>query len=367
VERHVDHLRRLGLRTIVLEENLRSGLGAVERETDGAIALSLADHVLWVDGDAVYDPRLYRVAWEADAPAQVIDGEPIGLVKMSAGSTRARLKATTTDWPAGLRDIEVDSIETYMPEMRRHLRPYWVRLETSDDRSRAEQLVLDAAQKGTLDFPARFLHPVPENLLARALVGTPLTPNHVTVISAVIAFAATALFLQGAYLAGFVLALIANVLDGVDGKLARITLRTTEGGDRLDHVLDVSFEFSWYLALGWSLSRVGPGIELFYVGIAVIATMLACRGASGAYRLLSGSSIHDHTAFDRSFRLVAGRRNIYLLVWLTGYLTGHLAFAFRAVLGYAVVTLVVYLVRVVGAWRRRMLGVRRRGDLEVKV
>jgi len=346
VERHDEHLRALGLRAVVCD-------GASGSDADG---VSLADEVLWVEGDAVYDPRLYRAAWESDAPALVIDGVPIGLARLSADSARARLKDPTGDWPDGLRGVPVDSIETYLPGMRRHVRPYWVRLETSEDRRRAERLVLDAAQKGTLDFPARFLHPVPENLMARALVGTPLTPNHVTGISAAVAFAATALFFRGSYLAGFILALIAGVLDGVDGKLARITLRTSEGGDRLDHLLDVSFELSWYLALGWSLSRPVPGLGPFFVGVAILLTMVACRAASGGYRLLSGRSIHDDRAFDRSFRLIAGRRNIYVLVLLAGHLAGRLAPAFQVVLGYALVTLGVYLARVVGAWISRRPG-----------
>lgn len=357
VERHVEHLQRLGLRTIVCDDAW---------DTDAASTLALANEVLWIDGDAVHDPRLYRAAWEADAPARVIDGEPVGLTKIGAELARARLEARIGDWSVGLRDIELGSLETYLPEMRRHLRPYSVRLETSDDRRRAEYLVLDAAQKGTLDFPARFLHPIPENHLARAFVRTPLTPNHVTVISAVVAFTATFLFLRGSYLAGFVLALFTNVLDGVDGKLARITLRMSEAGDRLDHVLDVSFEFTWYLALGWTLSRPGPDLGPLFVGVAIIATMLACRAASGVYRLLSGRSIHDHRAFDRAFRLVAGRRNIYVLVWLAGQLTGHLALAFEAVLGYAGLTLGVYLVRVGGAWWRRRLDRRSAGDPQLE-
>ena len=335
VDRHMAHLCRLGLHAVVCDD----------RQAASATPLALADEVLWVDGDAVFDPRLYRAAWESSAPARVTDDEPIGLAKLTASSARARLRAPEDEWSDRVRDIEVGSLETYIPTMRHRLRPYWVRLETSDDRRRAERLVLDAAQKGNLDFPARFLHPVPENVLATALVGGPLTPNHVTLISAVVGFAATVLFFHGRYLAGFVLALVANLLDGVDGKLARITLRQSAGGDRLDHALDIAFEFTWYLALGWSLSRAVPGVAPLLVGTAILATMVACRVVSGIYRLLSGWSIHDHRAFDRAFRLVAGRRNIYILVLLAGHLAGHLPLAFDGVLGYAIATLAVYLVR----------------------
>jgi phosphatidylglycerophosphate synthase len=306
---------------------------------------ALAEEVLWVEGDAVFDPRLYRAAWEAETGMQVTDGEPIGLAKLTAGAARARLAAPADGWADGLRDLEVASVDTYVPEMRRRLRPYWVRLATPADRRQAERLVLDAAQKGNLDFPARVLHPWPENALATALVHAPLTPNHVTVISAVVGFAATFVLFEGRYLAGFVLALVANVLDGVDGKLARITLRQSEGGDRLDHALDIGFEFSWYLALGWSLSRAAPGLAPLWVGIGILVTMVACRVTSGTYQLLSGRSIHDHLAFDRAFRVVAGRRNNYVLLLLVGHLAGDLAGTFRLVLWYAIGTLGVYATR----------------------
>lgn len=346
VDRHLEHLRRLGLRAIV---------HTVPSAPDAAPP-ALADEVLWIDGDTVFDPRLYRAAWDADTPIQVTDQGPIGLAKLTASVARARLEAPD-DWaPDRLRNLEVDSVDTYVPEMRRRLRPYWVRLAAPTDRQQAERLVLDAAQKGNLDFPARILHPWPENTLASALVDTPLTPNHVTAISALVGFAATWLLFEGRYLAGFALALAANVLDGVDGKLARITLRQSEGGDKLDHALDIGFEFSWYLALGWSLSRAAPDLTPLHVGVAILVTMVACRVASGTYQLLSGRSIHDHLAFDRAFRVVAGRRNNYVLLLLAGHLLGSLAGTFRLVLWYAVATLAVYVVRNLMALAGRLGG-----------
>ena len=56
-------------------------------------------------------------------------------------------------------------------------------------------------------------------------------------------------------------------------------------------------------------------------------------------------SIHDHRPFDQAFRLVAGRRNIYVLLLLGGFLAGQLWVTFQLVLVYAVATLVVYSVR----------------------
>lgn len=335
VDRHLSHLRSLGLRALVHTPD----------DSAGTAAPALSEEVLWIDGDTVFDARLYREAWRGAADARFVDGEPIGLAKLSADTALARLTVSEERGHAALRDVEVESVDPYIPEMRRRLRPYWVRLATTADVRLAEEHILDAAQKGNLDFPARFLHPFPENALATALAHGPLTPNHVTLISALIGFGATWLFWTGDYLAGFALAIVANILDGVDGKLARITLRQSVGGDRLDHALDIGFEFSWYLAFGASLSRVVSTTAPLQVGIGILATMVACRAVSGSYRWLSGMSIHDHRPFDQAFRLVAGRRNIFVLLLLGGFLAGQLWVAFQLVLVYAVATLVVYSVR----------------------
>ena len=65
--------------------------------------------------------------------------------------------------------------------------------------------------------------------------------------------------------------------------------------------------------------RSGP----FGVALALIAVMIGTRGVSGVYKLITGRQIHDHRAFDRAVRLVAGRRNIYVMVLLAGFLVGR--------------------------------------------
>jgi len=345
VDRHVQHLNALGLRVFVHDPNRAP-----------ARLPAMTDAVLWVDGDTILDPRLYALAWAAVVGSRLDDGVPIGLCKVTAAAATTRVQRGSTESTEAMLDVAIESVDAYLPALRRHLRPYWVRLEDASSRRRAERHVLDAAQKGSLDFPARFLHPLPENYLATRLVGTGLTPNHVTLISALIGFMATYFFANACYLTGFVCALAANVLDGVDGKLARITLRQSEGGDRLDHVLDIGFEFSWYVALGWSLSQDETGNHPLQVGFTILVAMVACRLVSGSYQMMSDRSIHDHRAFDRMFRVVAGRRNNYILLLLVGYMVGALNLAFQVVLAYAVLTLFVYLVRnvmVLPVWRSR--------------
>lgn len=308
--------------------------------------------IVVIDGEAVYDRRLYRAALASQSCVTIVDGDsPVGL------RSEERFEADSSDRVQAL--VAVDDLPQYLPNMRRRLRPYWVRLTSPADYRRAADLIMDSAQKGILDFPARFLHPLPENFLARALARTGVTPNQVTLFTGLLGFWATYLFVTQSFGWALAIAAAVNVLDGVDGKLARIKLLSSKIGDRIDHVLDVSFEFSWYLGLGWGLAQTtGHGLP-FALGATMIAIQVVARGMSGVYTLLTRKTVHDHTAFDRAFRLVAGRRNIYVMMWLVGWASQALLMAFYAVVGWAVITLSVYVTRVltalVGRWRSRAL------------
>jgi len=406
LQRHLVHLARLGLRRCavlmtgsrisdwidtvrrsVLETPLSQmcvTLWPAESVDTATVTAQLADQVLWVEGEAVFDPRLYSSVWAAPAPVQLRDGRKqdssaeatasalsslegmvgIGLAKLGSDSavrllaaaqngsiTKAERAERGPSSASGL--IDVGELPDYVPGLRRHLRPYWCRLRRRDDFRRAEGMLLDSAQKGVLDFPARVLHPIPENLLTRLLARTSVTPNLVTVVTGVIAFVATYLFAVQSYAWGLGIALLVNVLDGVDGKLARVKLLSSRFGDRLDHFLDVSFEFSWYLALGWGLSAGTGNWQPLGLALGLVAVMLAARGLSGVYRLLQGHQIHDHRPFDRAFRWVAGRRNIYVWLFVVGALLGHVDRAYEVVLGWGAATMTVYLVRTAMAFAGR--------------
>lgn len=322
----------------------------------------LADEVVLVRGEAVYDTRLYETAWNSATPVELVDATrgggggtatsadtAIGLEKIPSGSLLGRLPILAQDARVASNDdgrsLHVATLPTYVPDLRRDLAPYWCVLRTWADHRRAERLILDSAQKGVLDFPAWLIHPVPENLLTRWAAKTDITPNHITLFTILVAFLATYLFAKQSFGLGLLVALMVNVLDGVDGKLARVKLLASKVGEKLDHIGDVIFEFSWYVGLGWGLSQLtGESLPL-WLGLGLIVVMLTSRALSGVYRLFSRRQIHDHRAFDRAFRLVAGRRNIYVFILLVGWAMGDVVNSFYVVFGWAVTTVIVYSLR----------------------
>lgn len=314
-------------------------------------AHKLAEEVIVVQANFVFDDRVMTGLLEHGIPAALCapDGEVLGLARLSRETAQELTSKHTVKEQIeafeNLPGFSTGSVPQYVPGMRRKFAPYWQFLEQDSDLDAASAKVMDSAQKGVLDFPARYLHPVPENFLARLASATSITPNQITILSAVLAFVGTYWFAVQNFLPALLIAVTAGVLDGVDGKLARIKLMSSPFGDRLDHSLDMSFEFSWYVALGWGLYGWTGDWSLFVCGIGLVGIMVVARGFSGLYLFQTGHQIHDHTAFDRVIRLFAGRRNIYVVVLLAGYLSGNLVNSFYIVIIWGLATMVVYALR----------------------
>lgn len=383
--RHVHHLLRLGAGDILVvldpaldggavEDELRRQLAAIACEelvvsvVDGVATLPWQERIpdpecLVLRADTMADPRCYPLLLGDAGPRMLVDGGAgVGMMRVVTATidpvSRESGVAGVLRWlavpSADLLTVDLATIPSYLPDLRRHLPARATTIHSVADQQTAAAHLFASAQKGVLDFPARFLHPVPENAAVRLIADTPITPNMITVFTGVLGFWATWRFATGGVALALALALVVNVLDGVDGKLARVRLEASKFGDRLDHFLDVSFEFSWYLAIGWGLMAVSGDRQPMLVGAGLIAAMISSRAFSGLYKLRSGRQIHDHTAFDRGFRLIAGRRNIYVLVLLAGWLaTGSLAGPLALCLGWGIATAMVYLVRVGMAWTGR--------------
>jgi len=96
-----------------------------------------------------------------------------------------------------------------------------------------------------------------------------LTPNQISVCSLIVALAAAAGIATGHLFGGFVLLAVSQILDGVDGGVARIYRLQSEEGKRIDMMFDRVSECAVFLALAW---RGFVSYEL--VVLALIAILL---------------------------------------------------------------------------------------------
>ncbi len=307
--------------------------------------------VLMVRANFYYDARLLQSIARAKATTILIDSS--GATRISGAALISREWLSQRDGGAAVRSalkIAVDSGEvafldaaqqpTYVTSMRRDLRPFFFPSSEMSDR-----VILDAAQNGTLDLPALVHAPIETALVSR-LCRTAVTPNQVTLFTLMIGLATTFLFALGHLWPGAILALIVGVLDGIDGKLARVKVETTELGS-WEHSFDYFLELSWWTALASWFQRSGQ-LPTAYGWLSLLfAADLCGRLAKRSVKQRLLRNLDDVSAFDRIVRYVAGRRNIYVWIFATGLLLGHPATAFIALCAWGAVSAVIHAIRAV--------------------
>jgi 1L-myo-inositol 1-phosphate cytidylyltransferase / CDP-L-myo-inositol myo-inositolphosphotransferase len=208
--------------------------------------------------------------------------------------------------------VDAAKQQAYVPSMRRSVRPVFFPAPLPEFRPLAERLLRDATQSGVLDFPALVHAPIGKWLVSH-LCRTTITPNQITLGTGVLGFSVTVLYALGYLWVGALLALIVGVLDGVDGKLARLKVQTTRLG-KGEHVLDYCIEMSWWAALAYYFHADGQVPYAYTIWLVFFVADLLVRRAKGFVGRKLGRSLDDVSRFDRLVRYVAGRRNIY--TWL---------------------------------------------------
>ena len=102
------------------------------------------------------------------------------------------------------------------------------------------------------------IHPLSRRLV-RLLLPSAVTPNAVSVFGAIVAAAAAACFYclpwPWAALAGFACMCAAHIIDGADGRLARVSGRTSNKGEIIDGLCDYAGSVIIYLSLAMVLAR----------------------------------------------------------------------------------------------------------------
>jgi phosphatidylglycerophosphate synthase len=334
--------------------------------TNGPVTLEDRD-VLVLRGDSVFDARLVRLLCMQDAPVAAVDSAPpanlLPLLDSAFMTDRGRfcgialmsrelvsrggaelddaVRAGVNDGSLGAFDLAQH--DWYSAELHRELRPYWFPSPPRARRQLAERVILDAAQKGTLDIPALVHAPI-ETFIVSKLCWTRLTPNQLTAFSNVVAWGATVLFATGRLGLGITVALIVGVLDGLDGKLARVKLQTSKAG-RLEHLFDVLFENSWWIAIAYHLHVSGTLPSAYsYLALLVGAEVCNALARTSIVRFF-GRSMAELAPFDRMFRLISGRRNIYVWILALGLIAGSPAKAFQLIAWWEAATAVVHWAR----------------------
>jgi phosphatidylserine synthase len=316
---------------------------SVRHQTDGSTVEQIV--ALWpeanpfllvVRGDAIFDIRLLRLLLAQKSTTALVDSsvpqrlEP--LVASAQNTIAGKWGGAALlqyEWAlgkrgsfakavrAGLEDRSLAALDVaeqafYDGTLRRKLRPFWFLTPGASDRELAEDVLLDSVQKGSLDLPALVHAPI-ERFLVSRLCKTSITPHQLTIAWIIVACATTILFARGHLVWGIALALIVGILDGLDGKQARIKVETSKSG-KLEHRFDSFFEIVWPTALAYHFYTTGqlPG-AFIYLAVLLVAEALDGIGKAGIY-LKSERLVKQPNRFEGLVRVIGGRRNIFIWV-----------------------------------------------------
>jgi len=189
-------------------------------------------------------------------------------------------------------------------------------------RRRAERAILQSLRQPNDGWFARTIDRSVSLAISRRLAPLPLTPNAVTLGTMVVGLAAGLLACLGTY-PGFVgagaLFLLASVLDGVDGEIARMKFQQSDGGQWLDTVCDDLANVVYLAGVTVGSWRAFASPWLLQAGVAAVILDVATVSLM-YWQLLTRLNARSLHAFEEKIAGPGFRANAFvrLLVRLAG-------------------------------------------------
>ena len=306
-----------------------------------------------LEGHCLYDERLTEKFAGLNEPAIAVDSS--GSFPLLAVLNHESAKVAFADTEnaaeflksrqASLRQINIRHMESYYRRLRSYQPVYWLNIRNDNDLDQANQYLKESVHKGTNDLIAKFIHPPFEFALTRLICNTRIRPNHVTFFNIFLAFSAIPFFYTGRFTIGLLMALTKGITDGVDGKLARLTIRTSSFGDKLDHISDMIYLNCYYVAMALYFSKGNLTAFPFVAMYWVIPTYFLDRIVRWLFIRRHHETVQDYSKIDVWFRLVQSNRNISMWSFLICYLTGYPLWGFYAIIFWTPSNFIYYGVR----------------------
>jgi len=237
--------------------------------------------------------------------------------------------------------FNITQIDSYIPSMRKEIKPFCIDIDSKEDLVKAKSLLINNACKGRNDLLATYINKSIENFIVSKLVNTRITPNQITILTNIIAYASTFLFLMGHLLFASLLTFVVSFMDGVDGKLSRVKLASTAIGN-VEHAFDFLFEHSWYIGLAVYLSKVHGILPILFCTFILLFDGFShyCGQAFG--KVIKNRPLADFGMIEQVFRKFDGRKNSYIIFILIGVLLKAPFWSLVAICVWSLVNVIFY-------------------------
>ncbi len=339
-----------------------AGIDGVELSLEAPA--SQAGNALLIRADYLFEPRTLKGLLQRGGV--LMDGDVPAAAAVEASQVEAAQTLLSGEAPPaddGLPRLKAGDLAAFEGDLRLASPPLLERINPGRAAALEDRLY-GASYKGITDFVTKWWWPVPAKAAVRVCANRRISPNAVTFAGLILMLATCWLFFMAgqaananAWLwAGLVPAWLMTFLDTVDGKLARVTLQSSQTGHWLDHGMDIVHPPFWYWLWGLSLTPFEPiwglGYDMLLTLIAV--GYIAGRLIEGVFELFDAPSLFAWRPFDAYFRLITARRNPCLVILTSCLLVGVPAAGFALVALWTALSSCVLFARLVIATGARI-------------
>ena len=326
-----------------------SAIAAAPLIGDNPFLLTMVDHLLAPDmiRDVLAEPLAHDgVALAVDHDAEnVFDLPDLTKVEVSGGQIAA-IGKDLASWNAGDTGLFYCSPRLFDGLARAHKRSMfsltdgidecaaeggvraidvtgrsWLDVDTPEAFQEATRRIDAAMAKGGEDgFISEYINRPLSRRLSKALSRTPLSPNHITLLSffmgllGAVGLATTDpwFWIVGGFLIQF-----ASIVDGCDGEIARIKLLQSPQGAWLDTVLDRYSDLAIGLSVTFAASQLHDAVWVWPAGFAATASFLMASYVTKEFQ------IRFHRPYPDNLVNKLKRRDLRILVIAVGAVVGH--------------------------------------------
>lgn len=213
-----------------------------------------------------------------------------------------------------------------------------------------ERRLFKGSYKGATDLVTKFVLPGPAFHATRAAAALGLHPNLITTVSLLLVLSTFVLFMRGEFALGLVSGWLMCFLDTVDGKLARVTLKSSKWGNLYDHGIDLIHPPFWYWA--WAAGVIAGGNlsgmseQMVWTAFwTILVGYVSGRLIEGYFVRRFKIEIHIWRPIDYWFRHITSRRNPNLVMLTASAIVGAPALGLAAVAAWTALSVAFHLVR----------------------
>ena len=240
--------------------------------------------------------------------------------------------------------INIEGLRVYYRSLRRELELLALPIISDEDLKNAAKVLIRRTQKG-LHFTSS-INKYPENAFLRLFCNIRrITPNKVTIISNITAYLVAILFILGKPIYAMIFAFLTSILDGVDGKLARVRGIGTRLGE-IEHSFDMLYEQIIYVAWIYYVYTTMPLLNVLFIGFLFLVSDTFTRHVYMQFKMSTGKNLLLMSKFDRMMAKIDGRRNVWFIYMLIGILTIPF-YGLLLMLFHSIATSTIYVVRAI--------------------